>query len=122
MKPARTLITASIAALLAVSPVIADEHRHGGGGSGNGWHGGGQQWHGGAWHEHHGGECGWSCSPGLGAFALSGVLAALLYYAPPPVFYPPSAYVQTPVYHAPPPAQRPFNEVRPFTSTATPPM
>ena len=87
MQTTGTLITASVATLLAaVSPVIADEHHHRGGG-GNGWHGGGQQWHGGAWHEHHGGDCGWSCSLGLGALAFGGVLAALLYHAPPPVYY-----------------------------------
>ena len=94
MKPTRTLITASIAALLAVSPVVADEHRHGGGSSGNSWHGSAQQRHGGSWHEHRGEEWGWSCGLDLGALALGGVLAALLYYAPPPVYYPPPAYVQ----------------------------
>ena len=104
MKPTRTLITASVAALLAVSPVIADEHRHGGGSSGNSWHGSAQQRHGGSWHEHRGQECGWSCGLGLGALALGGVLAALLYYAPPPVYYPPPADVQPPPYRAPPPA------------------
>ena len=95
-----TLITASVAALLAaVSPVIADEHHHRGGG-GDGWHGGGAMSHGGAWHEHHGGECGWSCSRGLGALAFGGVLAALLSYAPRPVYYSPPAYVQPPPYQA----------------------
>ena len=102
MKPTRTLITASIAALLAVSPVVADEHRHGGGGSGNGWHGSGQQRHVGGLHEHRGEECGWSF--GLGVLALGGVLATLLYYAPPPVYYPPPADVQPPAYQVSPPA------------------
>jgi hypothetical protein len=91
---------ASVAAMLAASPVIADEHHYGGG---NGWHGGGQQWHGGGWHEYHGGECGWSCSLGLGTLALGGVLPAL-YSAPPPVYYPLPAYVQPRARDAPSPA------------------
>ena len=43
----KTLIAASVAALLTASPAFADWH-HGGGG---GWHGGGggQQWHGNGW-------------------------------------------------------------------------
>jgi hypothetical protein len=58
---------------------------------------GGQQWH-------DGGECGWSCRLGLGALPLGGVLAAMLSYAPPPVYYPPPADVQPPAYQASPPA------------------
>jgi hypothetical protein len=99
MQTTGILITASLAALLSVSPVTADEHHYGSGGGGNGW----RQWHGGGRHEHHGGECGWSCCLDLSTLALGGVLAAL-YSAPPPVYFPLPVYVQPRAHDASPPA------------------
>ena len=105
------LLSAALAAWLALSPIAAEANNRHGGGVGV-WHGGGWGWHGapawgwrGGWGWHGGGcwGCGWAIAGGIlaGTALAAGALAYPWYYPPPAYYAPP------PVYYSPAPAWYP---------------
>lgn len=98
---AAVLLSAGIAAGLAVSPAMAADWHDRGYHSAPGWHRG-DGWHGGyggrpgyGWYRGPSGAWVWGLL-GLGAL---GALAAPYVYAPPPVYYPPPAYMPPDGYY-----------------------
>ena len=86
------LLSATLAASLALSPIAAEANNWHGGGVGV-WHGGGWGWHGGGcW------GCGWAIAGGIlaGTALAAGALAYPWYYPPPAYYAPPPAYYPPP--------------------------